>query len=149
MEFAPWFRWVRFYSTWSLALTTTLHLLFARSRAPPRDPLVERDQLDVALEFASITARRYLQGVGDAHVLNPDTEGATHRSSSGEGTPRAGPKSAPAPLSTPRSSRTSRRRWTITLPWCECGADPRIRPAEPGLRRARPLAAPPRIESFM
>jgi glutamate/tyrosine decarboxylase-like PLP-dependent enzyme len=43
------------------------------------DPFVERDQLDPALEFAAIAARGYLDGIGDQHVLNPDTELAIGR----------------------------------------------------------------------
>jgi hypothetical protein len=43
------------------------------------DPLSEHDQLDAALELAAMTARRYLERVGDELVLNPDTEAAIER----------------------------------------------------------------------
>jgi glutamate/tyrosine decarboxylase-like PLP-dependent enzyme len=43
------------------------------------DPFVERDQLGSAVEFAAIAARRYLEDIGDEHVLNPDTELAIGR----------------------------------------------------------------------
>ncbi len=43
------------------------------------DPLAERDQLDAALEFAATSARRYLEGVRDEHVLRPGSEAAIGR----------------------------------------------------------------------
>jgi glutamate/tyrosine decarboxylase-like PLP-dependent enzyme len=43
------------------------------------DPLSERDQLGRALEFAAITARRYLERMPDEHVLNPAAEVAIER----------------------------------------------------------------------
>ena len=43
------------------------------------DPLVERDQLDAALELAATRAREYLQDVRDQPVLSPDTEVAIER----------------------------------------------------------------------
>ncbi len=58
------------------------------------DPLAERDQLDAALELAAASARRYLEGVRDEHVLPPGTEAAIGRWSDpmperGEGTTAA------------------------------------------------------------
>jgi glutamate/tyrosine decarboxylase-like PLP-dependent enzyme len=43
------------------------------------DPFVERDQLDVSLEFASAMARRYLERIRDERVMSPDTEAAIER----------------------------------------------------------------------
>ena len=40
------------------------------------DPFADRDLLDAALELAASSARRYLEGVGDEHVLKPGTEAA-------------------------------------------------------------------------
>ncbi len=43
------------------------------------DPFGERDQLDAALQFASATARCYLEGIGHERVLSPGTEAAIAR----------------------------------------------------------------------
>lgn len=43
------------------------------------DPILERDQLDAALEFAAAIAREYLQRVRDEHVLSPGAEVAIER----------------------------------------------------------------------
>ena len=40
------------------------------------DPFADRDLLDVALELAASHARRYLERVGDEHVLKPGTGAA-------------------------------------------------------------------------
>src|SRR3954465_916584 len=41
------------------------------------DPLTERDQLPEALELAASEARRYLEGIDSAPVLEPGTDEAT------------------------------------------------------------------------
>ena len=43
------------------------------------DPFAERDQLDSALEYAALAARRYLEDIGNERVLNPGAELAIGR----------------------------------------------------------------------
>jgi glutamate/tyrosine decarboxylase-like PLP-dependent enzyme len=43
------------------------------------DPLAEHDQLDAALELASLSARRYLEGIRDERVLTPESQAALER----------------------------------------------------------------------
>jgi len=43
------------------------------------DPLLDRGELDAALELAADEARRYLKGVRDDYVLRPGTEGLIER----------------------------------------------------------------------